>query len=53
MHTQGGTHKRRHVATAGVTFVEGPHASRLTQKAVCGNGRSHVLEEATVKPVHT
>ena len=59
VHTQGGTHKRRSVATAGVMLFKGPqarrctqkavhtqggaHRRRNTQKAVCGHRRSHVI----------
>ena len=52
--TQGGAHKRRSVATAGVMLFKGPQARRYTQnavptqggahkKAVCGHRRSHVI----------
>ena len=34
VHTQGGTHKRRSIATAGVMLLKGPQARRYTQKAV-------------------
>ena len=33
VHTQGGTHKRRSVATARVMLLKGPQAGRYTQKA--------------------
>ena len=33
VHTKGGTHKRRSVATAGVMLLKGPQARRYTQKA--------------------
>ena len=39
VHTQGGTHKRRSVATAGVLLLKGPQARRYTQKAVHTQGR--------------
>ena len=41
VHTQGGTHKRRSVATAGVTLLKGPQAKRYTQKAVHTQGGTH------------
>ena len=41
VHTQGGTHKRRPVATAGVLLFEGPQARRCTQKAVHTQGGTH------------
>ena len=41
MHTQGGTHKRRSVATAGVMLLKGPQAKRYTQKAVHTQGGTH------------
>ena len=41
VHTQGGTHKRRLVATAGVTLFKGPQARRYTQKAVHTQGGTH------------
>ena len=41
MHTQGVTHKRRYVATAGVMLFEGPQAGRYTQKAVHTQGGTH------------
>ena len=41
VHTQGGTHKRRSVATAGVMLLKGPQARRYTQKAVHTQGGTH------------
>ena len=41
VHTQGGTHKRRSVATAGVMLLKGPQARRYTQKAVHTKGGTH------------
>ena len=46
------------MATAGVMLLKGPQARRYTQKAVhktavCGRRRSHVLEGAIGKAVHT
>ena len=34
VHTQGGAHKRRSVATAGVLLFKGPQARRCIHKAV-------------------
>ena len=58
VHTQGGTHKRRSVATAESCYERGhrqggTHTRRNTQKAVCGHRRSHVIKGATGKAVHT
>ena len=39
--TQGGTHKRRSVATEGVLLFKGPQARRHTQKAVHTQGGTH------------
>ena len=41
MHTQGGTHKRRSVATAGVLLFKGPQARQCTHKAVHTQGGKH------------
>ena len=41
VHTQGGAHKRRSVATAGVLLFKGPRARRHTQKAVHIEGGAH------------
>ena len=41
VHTQGGTHKRRSVATAGVMLLKGPQARRYTHKAVHTQGGTH------------
>ena len=38
VHTQGGAHKRRSIATAGVLLFKGPQAGRYTQKAVYTQG---------------
>ena len=38
VHTQGATHKRRSVATAGVLLFKGPQARRCTHKAVQPKG---------------
>ena len=38
VHTQGGAHKRRSVATAGVLSFKGPQARRHTHKAVHTKG---------------
>ena len=64
VHTQGGAHKRRPVATAGVLLYEGAtgkavHTERDThtrwcaQKAACSHRRSLVIEGVTGKAVHT
>ena len=41
VHTEGGAHKRRSVATAGVMLFKGPQARRCTQKAVHTQGGAH------------
>ena len=41
VHTQGGTHKRRSVATARVLLLKGPQARRYTQNAVHTQGGTH------------
>ena len=41
VHTQGGTQKRRSVATAGVMLSRGPRARRYTQMAVLTQGGTH------------
>ena len=41
VHTQGRTHKRRPVATAGVLLFKGPQAKRCKQKAVHTQGGTH------------
>ena len=38
MHTEGGAHTRRSVATTGVLLFKGPQARRYTQKAVHTQG---------------
>ena len=51
MHTQGGTHKRRLVATAGVLLFEGPQARRCTQKAVHTQGGTHKKRSVAIAGV--
>ena len=41
VHTQGGAHKRRSVATVGVLLFKGPRARRYTRKAVHTKGGTH------------
>ena len=41
VHTQGGAHKRRPVATARVLLCKGPRARRYTQKAAHTQGGAH------------
>ena len=41
VHTQGGAHQRRSVATAGVLLFQGPRARRYTQKAVHTQRSAH------------
>ena len=46
MYTQGGAHKRRSIATAGVLLFKGPQARRYTHKAVHRGGGGWRANEA-------
>ena len=46
VHTEGGAHKRRSVATARVMLLKGPQARRYTQKAVHTKGGLWPLQES-------
>ena len=52
VHTQGGAHKRRSIATAGVMLLRGAQARRYTQNAVHTQGGTH-RTRCTRKAVHT
>ena len=52
VHTQGGAHKRRSVATAGVLLFKGPRARWHTHKAVHTQGGAH-KRRCIHKAVHT
>ena len=46
VHTQGGAHKRRSVATAGVLLFKGLQARRYTHKAVHTKGGPYPPQES-------